>query len=80
MGKDGRTAYERRLGRTLEIAVVPFGETVWYKKIKKNKYEAHKRGDAVGRGSVAGTQPWVQRTAYWNGSGDSEGVHIDSEE
>ena len=43
VGKDGRTAYERRRGRKCQIAVVPFGERVWYLKANsagKNKFES----------------------------------------
>ena len=37
VGKDGRTAYERRTGRKCRIPVVPFGEKVWYKEIRETK-------------------------------------------
>ena len=37
VGKDGRTAYERRRGRRCKVPVVAFGETVWYKKIRESK-------------------------------------------
>ena len=30
-GKDGKTAYERQVGRACDIEVVPFGETVLYR-------------------------------------------------
>ena len=48
VGKDGRTAYERRKGRKCRLPVVPFGETVWYKEIRdgndrKNKFESEER-------------------------------------
>ena len=36
VGKDGLTAYERRRGRKCRIPVVPFGEKVWYKKLKES--------------------------------------------
>merc|ERR1711871_237410 len=35
IGKDGRTAYERRRGRKCKIPTVPFGETVRYKEIRE---------------------------------------------
>ena len=35
VGKDGRTAYERLRGRTCKAVVVPVGEKVWYKRIRK---------------------------------------------
>ena len=37
VGKDGRTAYERRTGRKCRVPVVPFGEKVWYKEIRETK-------------------------------------------
>ena len=37
VGKDGRTAYERRTGRKCNVPVVPFGEKVWYKEIRETK-------------------------------------------
>ena len=36
-GEDGRTAYQRQKGRTCQIEVVPFGEKVLYKKLKKEE-------------------------------------------
>ena len=35
--KDGKTPYESRRGRKCEILVVPFGEVVWYKRIREGK-------------------------------------------
>ncbi len=37
IGRDGRTAYERRWGKRCKIPVVPFGEKVWYKQLKETK-------------------------------------------
>ena len=37
VGRDGRTAYERRKGRKCHIHVMPFGELVWYKEIRRQK-------------------------------------------
>ena len=34
VGKDGRAAYERLRGRTCRSVVVPFGEKVWYKRLR----------------------------------------------
>ena len=34
VGKDGRTAFERRRGRRCTTAVQRFGEQVWYKELK----------------------------------------------
>ena len=42
VGKDGRTAYERRRGRRCKIPVVAFGETVWYKRIRESKERRNK--------------------------------------
>ena len=42
VGKDGRTGYEMRRGRRCSLAVVPFGETVWYKKIREGKVTTYK--------------------------------------
>ena len=42
VGKDGRTGYERRRGRRCTLGVVPFGEIVWYKKIRKGKERKYK--------------------------------------
>ena len=44
-GKDGKTAWERMKGKKCDLEVVPFGEKVWYKKLKEsgtrdNKMEA----------------------------------------
>ena len=44
VGRDGQTGYERRRGRKCSIAVLPFGESVWYREVrvtkeKKNKYD-----------------------------------------
>jgi hypothetical protein len=36
-GKDMKTPYERRRGRKCDIPVVPFGETVWFKRIRDGK-------------------------------------------
>ena len=41
-GKDGCTPYERRRGRKCEVPVVPFGETVWYKRIREGKVHKNK--------------------------------------
>ena len=35
VGKDGRTAYERRRGRKCKVPVVMFGEKVWYKEVRE---------------------------------------------
>ena len=37
VGKDGRTAYERRRGRRCNVPTLPFGEKVWYKQIRESK-------------------------------------------
>eukprot|EP00973_Karenia_brevis_P000835 115507-Karenia_brevis.AAC.1 len=37
VGRDGRTAYERRRGRRCNLQVVPFGERVWYRQIREYK-------------------------------------------
>ena len=37
VGRDGKTAYERRRGRRCNILVVPFGEKVWFKQIRDQK-------------------------------------------
>ena len=37
VGKDGRTAIERRRGRKCNIPTVPCGECVWYKEIREGK-------------------------------------------
>ena len=42
VGSDGRTAYERRKGRRCKLPVVPFGETVWYRKVRDNKERRNK--------------------------------------
>eukprot|EP00973_Karenia_brevis_P064143 8913014-Karenia_brevis.AAC.1 len=42
VGRDGRTAYERRKGRKCPIPVVPFGELVWYKEIRRQKERDNK--------------------------------------
>ncbi len=42
VGKDGRTAYERRTGRKCRVPVVPFGEKVWYKEIRETKERKEK--------------------------------------
>ena len=42
VGKDGRTGFERRRGRTCRIPVVPFGECVWYRQIRRGKTQEDK--------------------------------------
>ena len=42
VGKDGKTGYERRRGRKCKIPVVPFGEMVWYRQIRKGKAQQNK--------------------------------------
>ena len=42
VGKDGRTGYERRKGRRCKLAVVPFGEVVWYRIVRKRKQQKEK--------------------------------------
>ena len=42
VGKDGRTGFERRRGRKCRIPVVPFGEWVWYRQIRKGKNQEDK--------------------------------------
>ena len=42
VGKDGRTAYERRRSRRCRIVVIPFGETVWYREVRKGKQQVDK--------------------------------------
>ena len=37
VGKDGRTAYERRRGRKCKVPLAGFGEKVWYKQIREQK-------------------------------------------
>ena len=37
VGKDGRTAQERKRGRTCKIPLAEFGELVWYRPIDKTK-------------------------------------------
>ena len=37
VGSDGMTGYERRRGRKCTIAVVPFGEAVWYREVRVTK-------------------------------------------
>ena len=36
VGKDGKTAWERMKGKRCDLEVVPFGEKVWYKKLKES--------------------------------------------
>ena len=37
VGKDGRTAFERRRGRKCQVPVAEFGEKVWYKELRERK-------------------------------------------
>ena len=37
VGRDGRTAYERRRGRACRAPVAAFGEKVWYKQVRDSK-------------------------------------------
>jgi len=37
VGRDGRTAHERRRGRKCNVPVVRFGELVWYKQMRESK-------------------------------------------
>jgi hypothetical protein len=36
-GSDGKTAWEKMRGNERGIEVVPFGELVWYKKLKEER-------------------------------------------
>ena len=42
VGKDGRTASERRRGRRCKGPVVPFGETVFYRQVREGKTQKDK--------------------------------------
>ena len=42
VGKDGRTAYERRRGRKCNLVVVPFGEVVWHREVRRGKQQVSK--------------------------------------
>ena len=42
VGKDGRTALERRKGRRCRLVCVPFAETVWYREVRKTKQRENK--------------------------------------
>ena len=42
VGKDGKTAYERRRGRKCNIQTEKFGEKVWYKELKSKTEKQHK--------------------------------------
>eukprot|EP00973_Karenia_brevis_P049127 6813926-Karenia_brevis.AAC.1 len=42
VGRDGRTAYDRRRGRQCHISAVPFGELVWYKESRSQKERDNK--------------------------------------
>ena len=50
VGKDGRTAYERRRGRRCNLPVVPFGEKVFYKEIRQSKERKNKLESEVKEG------------------------------
>jgi hypothetical protein len=41
-GKDNETPYQRRRGRICEIPVVPYGEKVWFKRIREQKSQKDK--------------------------------------
>ena len=41
VGKDDKTAYERRRGRRCEIPTEVFGEKVWYKELKAKSEKKH---------------------------------------
>ena len=50
VGKDGRTAYERRTGRKCRVPVVPFGEAAMYlpmKTARNSKGQQGKRANAI---------------------------------
>ena len=42
VGKDGRTAYERRRGRRCRLKLATFGEKVWYKEAREHKERKYK--------------------------------------
>ena len=42
VGKDGKTGFERRRGRKCKLHCVPFGEKVWYKRIREGKHKEDK--------------------------------------
>ena len=45
VGKDGKTAYERRRGRKCEVHTERFGESVWYRELK-TKVEKQDKADS----------------------------------
>eukprot|EP00974_Lingulodinium_polyedra_P097698 9470319-Lingulodinium_polyedra.AAC.1 len=42
VGKDGRTAYERRRGRRCKLQLAVFGERVWYREVREQKERKEK--------------------------------------
>ena len=72
VGEDGKTAYERQKGRTCNLEVIPFGESVRYKKLGETSQEGkslesswfegvwlgHARGSSE---ALAGTKDGVAR-------------------
>ena len=53
VGKDGRTAYERRRGRPCRLEVVPCGEKVWYKEAREGKDRKEKFNTELERKNMA---------------------------
>ena len=44
VGSDGKTSWERMKGKRCDLEVVPFGEKVWYKKLKESGARDNKMG------------------------------------
>ena len=42
VSKDGRIADQTRIGRTCKLVCVPFGEAVWYRKVRDGRQQADK--------------------------------------
>ena len=65
VGKDGRTAQERKRGRTCKIPLAEFGEVVWYRPIDKNRDKKQDR-DQMGKRNMAGNLQRIQRDINWH--------------
>ena len=50
VGKDGRTASERRRGRRCKVPAVPFGETVFYRQVREGKAQKDKGETEISEG------------------------------
>ena len=64
VGKDGRTAYERRRGRPCRLEALPCGEKVWFMQIRSGKERVDKSESAKMKAYGSDT-PALATKCWW---------------